>query len=149
MRTHLVYKSKRKNKHGQSMCKHNKECYRCKKCKGGSICGHNERRYICRFCSPLGWAKRILRDHKLDAIAGGYLQPKISPQEIVDLRSRASQCVLCEQPLVDGPPVLHHNHSTGIVIGFAHRRCNTVEGFIENLSREARVAFIKNVLGQL
>lgn len=149
MRTRKIYDSTKKNKHGHSLCKHDKECFRCKECKGGGICGHKERRYVCFICSPLGWAKKVLRDLKRNAIAGGYTPPVISPEGIVALRRRASDCILCEQPLANEPMVLHHDHFTGEVIGGAHRRCNTMEGFLEKLNPRARKIFVTNVLRNL
>ncbi len=144
-RLRLVYKTTKKNKYGQSICKHDKECYRCKKCGGGGVCEHKERRYMCLFCSPVGWAKRVLRDQRRQAREGGYTAPKITPEKLAELRKEAKICVLCEQTLEKVSPLLHHNHTSGIVVGFTHRGCNTAEGLIEKLSSRAKRIFIRNL----
>jgi hypothetical protein len=149
MRTRTIYKTKLKNKHGQSICKHNRECYRCTDCVGGGVCEHRRRRYQCRFCSPVGWAKRVLRDQRRHAAKEGYKPSLATPEEVINLRSKNKFCVLCERLLTEESPTLHHNHKTGHAVGFAHRRCNTAEGLIAGLSPKYRKIYIRNVLSGL
>lgn len=145
-RLRQVYKTDKKNRHGHSLCGHGIEQSRCKKCKGGSICEHNKRRSSCWFCSPVGWAKRVLRDLRHNAVEMGYVEPMISPEQLVVLKNETIDCVLCEQPLLKEVPRLHHNHRTGAVAGFTHNRCNTIEGLIEKLEPRVRRVLIRNVL---
>ncbi len=143
-RLRKVYKTEKKNRHGQSVCRHDREWSRCKECKGGSICEHAARRAVCLVCNPLGWAKRVLRDLQKHAIEKGYKAPILSSEELVRLYQESRICVLCEEPL-EAKPSLHHNHETGKVIGFSHTRCNSIEGFLSKLSLLARERFLKNV----
>jgi hypothetical protein len=147
-RLRKLYNTEKKNKHGHSVCEHNIEIYRCVPCGGGGMCEHKVRRYSCRFCSPLGWAKRVLRDLENNANQQGYAAPKTTPQEILDLRNKAKICALCEALLGNEKPVLHHNHTTGTVIGFSHNRCNSIEGFFENMQPVARKTLVRK-LGRL
>lgn len=138
------YKTAAKNKHGHSICEHSIEQYRCKQCFGGGVCEHLIRRTNCQFCNPLSWAKRILRDQQKHAANKNHKSPIITPEELVILRQKSEICVLCEEFLIE-KPVLHHNHQTGEVIGFAHGLCNSIEGFLSKLSETARARFLKNV----
>lgn len=39
-------------------------------------------------------------------------------------------CALCKEPL-NGKVVIDHNHSTGMVRGLLHNKCNMVLGYLE------------------
>jgi hypothetical protein len=138
-----VYEGYKKNKHGQSICAHKREAYRCAQCGGGGMCSHGSRRYQCRVCSPLGWAKRVLRDLKSNSKARDYAPPVGTPERVLELEKDPT-CVLCGEPL-NIRPALHHDHETGELIGFSHHACNSAEGIVKRMSVSARDFFIRKV----
>lgn len=139
------YASKKYNKHGQSMCQHNREWYRCGQCSGGGICEHGGRRYQCRLCSPLGWAKRVLRDIKAHSKIQEYAQPKATAEQVLKFYENRL-CILCggELDWISSRPTLHHSHETGEVMGFTHNACNVVEGIFRRMSDIQVRALIRN-----
>lgn len=139
---------------GKGICKHGRTRQNCAPCGGASVCvTHKRQGRSCRECFPLAWAKR-----KLSAIArgcrqGGYLKPQITAKEILKLIEEKPFCCGCGDKLnydLRGfeAPCLHHNHSTGEVIGFAHRECNSLEGQLSKLGTRLST-FLKNFFPEL
>jgi hypothetical protein len=80
------------------------------------------------------WASRIIRCARAKAKSRGYVSMRITPEEVVSLMLSTKHCVACGGELnwitKGESPHLHHNHTTGVVIGYVHSRCNHVEGII-------------------
>jgi hypothetical protein len=93
-----------------------------------------------------GWATKTLLRIKSQSERGGYAAPKISVEDLVDLRSRSQYCVLTDRLLVwSGKrlPSLHHNHDTGEVIGFVCSIANRIEGMLSRFSKRERAIFFR------
>ncbi|SRR5258708_39080747 len=82
--------------------------------------------YSCRVSGILGGSVRRAR-------VFGYMpvDPK-TPHATVRLMMQKKDCVLCHRPLEwelgrGRTPHLHHDHSTGRIIGFSHSRCNPLD----------------------
>ena len=131
---------------GSQICEHNRQRSTCIPCGGGSVCVHKKQKSTCRVCDLLGWAKGYISISKYQAKRFGYTAPKITADELVALISYSKKCCGCEEPLYwsGQTPCLHHNHETGNVIGFAHRFCNTLEGFLVKLGPKRMAVLLKN-----
>lgn len=92
----------------------------------------------CYHCSPVNWAKTVLRNHRQYSTRFKQAVPRITPQDLASLRGVSSHCYLCGEKLQwDAEdrnllPHLDHNHKTGEVRGYTHGYCNIIAG---NLSR--------------
>ena len=116
---------------GSQVCEHKRQRITCKECGGKHICEHNRMRIRCWLCEPLSYARLVLARVTRNAKKLDYAVPTATPDEVCQFIRESKQCTLCFGSLDwEGkrPPDLHHNHETGLVIGFSHRRCNTTEG---------------------
>jgi hypothetical protein len=149
-------------------CDHNSSKTNCRKCSPQNFCEHNTRRSVCRVCSPkhyckhttksgeskyrgscqicdpTSWAKRLLTVARRDAAQRNHKPPNLIYQEIVKLRLVSASCCLCGDPLL-GRIVLHHDHESGSVFGFAHNKCNILEGFLLGLGLEKAITLLGRV----
>jgi hypothetical protein len=128
---------------GSQICEHNKNRGYCKECHGSQLCEHSRRRDQCRVCDPIKWATSVLALNKHLAKKSGYIEPKITPDELLKLPK--SVCYLCRSSLVGHRIHLHHNHLTGKVYGYVHSNCNRVEGLLGRLSLDELKIFMKNI----
>lgn len=88
-----------------------------------------------------GWATILLRSLNYHAEKGKYTAPHISIDQLVDLRVQSKTCALTGRPLKwSGAklPHLHHNHATGMVIGFVCSLANKTEGMLAALTLQER-----------
>jgi Recombination endonuclease VII len=133
----------------RAKCEHNKFKWNCDECGGQKRCElHGRVARTCRICHPEWWAVRILSRQKRDARAGNYTPAKATPKQLLELLRNTPNCCGCGAPLdyrASGfeAPCLHHDHTTGEVIGFAHRECNALEGQLKKLGERLPV-FLKN-----
>lgn len=126
-------------------------CYHTKKIRqycscGSSICGGSlcpetgKSKHFCHHCTPEGWASHSLNSHKTVAKKEGYAPPDITVDGLVRLRFITTHCHACQAKLWwklgEDSPHLDHNHVTGQVNGFSHRRCNFILGMINKMHRE-------------
>jgi hypothetical protein len=132
---------------GSQICVHNRLRSSCIPCKGGGVCAHEKQRSVCRSCNVLGWAKKIVRVSKQNAKRFGYTAPNTTAEKIVEMVALSLVCCGCGALLNwnKESPCLHHNHETGDVIGFTHRFCNTVEGFLIKLGARKVIRIIENL----
>jgi hypothetical protein len=102
------------------------------------------------MCTPVDLAKLKIDGSKRIAKRGGYAPVKIGVASLIKLMQDSHICVGCKEPLnwdegEDGRmPCLHHNHKTGEVIGFAHNRCNWLEGMINKFGYDLISKLVKN-----
>ena len=131
---------------GSQICQHGRQRSSCIPCKGGSVCLHQKQVATCRICYPLGWAKRYVTISKQQAKRYSYAAPNITPEKVISLVLSSKTCCGCGGVLdwAKDSPCLHHNHQTGEVVGFTHRFCNTIEGFIVKLGNEKTLCLLKN-----
>ena len=103
---------------------------------------------LCSTCYYRNWARkrrqknpqRVKADVRRSLIKKAY---GITPEEY-DLRlSLTPVCCLCKRPFgntKDLQPVLDHNHVTGALREFLHRRCNVALGLFNDDSALLRLA---------
>ena len=138
----------------RTKCPHGKFKWNCDDCGGLKRCEkHGRDARTCRICFPKSWAQRILSRHRQDARKGGYLAPKITPKELLELLNKSLNCCGCGtllnyKTVGFDAPCLHHNHDTGEVVGFSHRECNSLEGQLQKLGNRLPT-FIKNFFPHL
>jgi hypothetical protein len=93
-----------------------------------------------------GWATILLRSLNYHAEKGRYTAPHISIDRLVDLRIQSKTCALTGRPLKWSDatlPHLHHNHVTGVVVGFVCGLANKAEGMLARLTKQERASLIQ------
>jgi hypothetical protein len=132
---------------GDGICKHGKHRQICVLCKGSNICKHNKQSRGCKECYPLRWAVGRLAVSKADARRRNRALPKITAIELLSLIDVSKVCIGCGGLLdwdLSSSPHMHHNHVTGVVLGFCHSYCNQAEGMLSKMTVEERKTYIRN-----